>query len=114
MITVVYDGKCGLCSKEINHYSKMAPPNIFNWQYITESADELNKEGISLSEGLRLLHAKDEEGLVHVGVDAFILIWKQLRRWRILAFLVGLPIIRQIANTAYRTLRCAASCSGET
>lgn len=102
MITVFYDGKCGLCSKEINHYRKIAPPNIFNWQDITESADELNKEGISLSEGLRLLHAKDEEGLVHVGVDAFILIWKQLRRWRILAFLVGLPIIRQIANTAYR------------
>ena len=103
MITVFYDGKCGLCSKEINHYRKIAPSNIFNWQDITESADELNKEGISLSEGLRLLHAKDEEGLVYVGVDAFILIWKQLRRWRVLAFLVGLPIIRQIANTAYLT-----------
>ena len=103
MITVFYDGKCGLCSKEINHYRKIAPSNIFNWQDITESADELNKEGISLSEGLRLLHAKDEEGLVYVGVDAFILIWKQLRRWRVLGFLVGLPIIRQIANTAYLT-----------
>lgn len=103
MVTVFYDGKCGLCSKEINHYRKIAPSDIFNWQDITESADELNKEGISLSEGLRLLHAKDEEGLVHVGVDAFILIWKQLRRWRVLAFLVGLPIIRQIANAAYRT-----------
>ena len=103
MITVFYDGKCGLCSKEINHYRKIAPSNIFNWQDITESADELNKEGISLSEGLRLLHAKDEEGLVHVGVDAFILIWKQLRRWRVLGLLVGLPIIRQIANTAYLT-----------
>ena len=102
MITVFYDGKCGLCAKEINHYRKIAPSNIFNWQDITESADELNKEGISLSEGLKLLHAKDEEGLVHVGVDAFILIWKQLKRWRVLAFLVGLPIIRQIANIAYR------------
>ena len=103
MITVFYDGKCGLCSKEINHYRKIAPSNIFNWQDITESAVELNKEGISLSEGLRLLHAKDEEGLFHVGVDAFIIIWKQLRRWRVLAFFVGLPIIRQIANTAYNT-----------
>lgn len=102
MITVFYDGKCGLCSKEINHYRKVAPSNIFNWQDITESADELNKEGISLSEGLRLLHAKDEEGLVYVGVDAFILIWKQLKRWHILASLVGLPIIRHIANAAYR------------
>jgi predicted DCC family thiol-disulfide oxidoreductase YuxK len=102
MITVFYDGKCGLCSKEISHYRKIAPSNIFNWQDITESADELNQEGITLAEGLRLLHAKDNSGQIHVGVDAFILIWKQLSRWRVLAFLVGLPIIRHIANAAYR------------
>jgi predicted DCC family thiol-disulfide oxidoreductase YuxK len=102
MITVFYDGKCGLCSKEINHYRKIAPSKIFNWQDITESADELNQEGITLAEGLRLLHAKDNSGQIHVGVDAFILIWKQLSRWRVLAFLVGLPIIRHIANASYR------------
>ncbi len=102
MIIVFYDGKCGLCSKEINHYRKIAPNGIFDWQDITESADDLKKEGISLSEGLKLLHAKDEEGLIHVGVDAFILIWKHLKRWRILAFCFGLPIIRPIANILYR------------
>jgi predicted DCC family thiol-disulfide oxidoreductase YuxK len=102
MITVFYDGKCGLCSKEINHYRRISPDGIFDWQDITESADDLKKEGISLSDGLKLLHAKDKEGQTHVGVDAFILIWKQLKRWRILAAFVGLPIIRQIANMAYR------------
>ena len=25
LTTVFYDGKCGLCSKEINHYMKIAP-----------------------------------------------------------------------------------------
>ena len=93
MITVFYDGKCGLCSKEVSHYRKIAPAGVFDWQDITESAEDLNKEGISLSEGLKLLHAKDKSGQMHVGVDAFILIWKQLKRWRVLAFLVGLPII---------------------
>lgn len=75
MIIVFYDGKCGVCSKEINHYRKIAPSGMFDWQDITESACELNKKDISLSQGLRLLHAKDDDGLVHVGVDAFILIW---------------------------------------
>jgi len=103
MITVFYDGKCGLCSKEINHYRKIAPSDIFNWQDITESADELSNEGITLSEGLKLLHAKDNSGQIHVGVDAFILIWRQLERWRVLAVLVGLPIIRQIAGMGYKT-----------
>ena len=102
MITVYYDGKCGLCSKEINHYRKISPTGIFNWQDITESADDLKKEGIPLSEGLKLLHAKDSSGQMHVGVDAFILIWKQLKRWRALAALVELPIIRQTADLAYK------------
>lgn len=102
MITVFYDGKCGLCSKEINHYRQIAPIGIFDWQDITESADKLRQEGVSLSVGLKLLHARDRNGQMHVGVDAFILIWKQLKRWRVLAFLVGLPLVRQIANAAYR------------
>jgi len=102
MITVFYDGKCGLCSKEINHYRKIAPVGVFDWQDITESADDLKQEGISLAQGLKLLHAKDSNGQMHVGVDAFILIWKQLKRWRVLAVIVGLPIIRQIAKAAYR------------
>jgi predicted DCC family thiol-disulfide oxidoreductase YuxK len=103
MITVFYDGKCGLCSKEINHYRKIAPNGIFDWQDITEFADDLRKEDVSLSEGLKLLHAKDNSGQMHIGVDAFILIWKQLKRWSVLAVLVGLPVIRQIADMAYRT-----------
>ena len=41
LITVFYDGKCGLCSKEINHYKKIAPQGIFNWQDITECDKEL-------------------------------------------------------------------------
>ena len=102
MIIVFYDGKCGLCSKEINYYRRIARPGIFKWHDITLSAEQLNKEGVSLSEGLKFLHAKDREGTMYVGVDAFILIWRQLDRWRILAFIVGMPIIRHIANVAYR------------
>lgn len=102
MITVFFDGKCGLCSKEINYYRKIAPDGIFIWQDITKSADDLKASGISLSQGLRLLHAKDIDGKFYVGVDAFILIWKQLKRWRLLAIFVSLPIIKQIINFAYK------------
>jgi predicted DCC family thiol-disulfide oxidoreductase YuxK len=102
MISVFYDGKCGLCSKEINHYRKIAPEGVFDWRDITISADDLKQHGISVSEGLKLLHAMDNNGRLHVGVDAFILIWKQLRRWKVLAYIVSLPIIRQIVNVTYR------------
>ena len=103
MITVFYDGKCGLCSKEIKHYRNIAPDGVFDWQDITVSTDDLQNAGISISEGLKLLHAMDNNGRLYVGVEAFILIWKQLKRWQILALFVSLPLIRQIANLAYRT-----------
>ena len=102
MITVYYDGKCGLCAKEIEHYRKIAPDGIFIWQDLTQSATELNALGVSLSDGLKLLHARDEDGGLHVGVDAFLLIWKQLARWRLLGLFVALPLIRQIADIVYR------------
>ncbi len=102
LITVFYDGKCGLCSKEINHYRRIAPSGLFDWQDITESPDALHAEGINLSEGLKILHAKNIDGSLAIGVDAFILIWQQLARWRLLAIFVSLPVVRQFADYAYR------------
>lgn len=101
MITVFYDGTCGLCSREINHYRAIAPSGVFDWQDITASAESLEAEGVSLADGLRRLHARDAAGQLHVGVDAFILMWRQLKRWRVLAAVVALPGVRQIATLAY-------------
>lgn len=102
VITVFYDGQCGLCSKEINHYRRISPEGIFEWQDITITAKGLEKEGITLSQGLRFLHVKDAEGNMHVGVDGFVVIWRQLPRWRVLAALVSLPLVRPLAAVVYR------------
>merc|ERR1711973_18637 len=103
-ISVFYDGKCGLCDKEISHYKKIAPSEIFNWQDITECDKQLRERGVSLAEGLKLLHSVDREGQLHVGVDSFILIWKQLNYlpWGAMASLVSFYPVRKIADAAYR------------
>ena len=102
MITVFYDGKCGLCSKEIRYYKEIAPQGVFDWQDITQSSKALEACAVSYADGLRLLHAKDPDGVMHIGVDAFILIWKELRYWKCLAFLVGLPVIRSLSSVIYK------------
>ena len=106
MITVFYDGKCGLCSREINHYKRVSDDEKFDWQDITESTQALKKHGISFVQGLKHLHATVDSGKVHVGVDAFILIWSNINRWRMLARLTSLPLIYQCACLSYR---CFAS-----
>jgi DNA-binding transcriptional LysR family regulator len=42
-IKVFYDGKCGLCSKEINYYIRIAPINTFDWYDVATKPDDLKK-----------------------------------------------------------------------
>lgn len=122
MIIVFYDGKCGLCSREVSYYRRAAPDGIFNWQDITESQVELERAGLTLSDGLRILHAKDDAGVLHKGVGAFILIWRHLKGWRILASIIALPLMRQVADLLYhwfankrfrRLAHCQLAAKGE-
>ena len=101
MIEVFFDGKCGLCSKEISHYQNIAPNGIFAWMDIANDPAPLLKYGITQSDALRHLHVRDTFGNWHKGAAAFIVIWKQLRYWRLLAAVVGLPIIWPIVNVLY-------------
>ena len=84
MTIVYFDGKCGLCSKEIRYYQKIAPKGVFEWQDIAHDAAPLKALNISQADALRLLHASDKTGKMHIGVDAFILIWNELSvGWRL-------------------------------
>ncbi len=102
MISVFYDGKCGLCRREIEYYKRIAPKGVFQWQDVTVDSSTLQKLGITYADSLRLLHAQDASGKLHVGVDAFILIWQHLPRWKILATIVSFPVIRPAAEIAYK------------
>jgi len=101
MITVFYDGKCGLCRREIAHYIRIAPQAIFEWVDITVTPESFTTLGHAVNDGLKALHVRDTAGTMHVGVAGFITIWQQLPRWRMLAWLVGLPIISPVAQRLY-------------
>ena len=101
MIIVFFDGKCNLCSKEINYYRKIAPKDIFDWQDINIKGNDFIKMGIKTSDGLKILHVLDNN-VLYVGVDAFIKIWNNLSYWKILGMLVSLPVIKQMVGLAYR------------
>lgn len=101
MIKVFYDGKCNMCSKEINYYRKISPSGIFDWQDVNFNNNDLINEGIKTSDALKLLHVIDTNNKLHIGIDAFIVIWKNLKYWNTVAKLVALPIIKQISHFIY-------------
>jgi predicted DCC family thiol-disulfide oxidoreductase YuxK len=102
MTRVYYDGQCGLCRREIDYYKTIAPDGLFAWIDVTRDASSLDALGVSYVQALKLLHVVDDQGRVHIGVDAFIQIWGQLAYWRILAKMTGLPLIYPLAKVAYR------------
>jgi predicted DCC family thiol-disulfide oxidoreductase YuxK len=103
LVKVFYDGKCGLCSKEINYYIKIAPLNTFEWLDIANNPSELKNIKISQHDALMFLHAQDENLKLKVGVDAFILMWSKLKYWRLLSLIIKLPLIYQCTKIVYRT-----------
>ena len=91
MIRVFYDGHCGMCAKEIGHYQRVAPAGVFEWIDITREPEPFEAMGYRVADGLRALHVQDAQGKMHIGVMAFVTIWRQLKHWRLLAFFAGLP-----------------------
>lgn len=103
MIKVFYDGSCGICSKEIQYYRRLAKENNFSWIDITDSSinTQIELEGVTLEQALRSLHVKDHDGSLYKGVDAFILIWKNMPYWKLLGFITSLPIVYNFAKFLY-------------
>ena len=103
MITVYYDGKCGLCRREIEHYKKIQPPGVFGWIDLTEKPDALQAYNISPADALMYLHVLDENGTLHVGFPAFLVIWRGLGGfWSGLAGVMRLPGVRHVAGWGYK------------
>ena len=101
MISVFYDDKCSLCSREIKFYKKIAPKASISWLGISSSSKELKFVKIKRVDALMYLHARDCEGDFYVGVDAFILIWQNLPYFKYLNHVISLPGIYQLANIVY-------------
>ena len=101
-IKVFYDGKCGLCSKEINYYKKIAPKNTFDWYDIATNQNDLKHINVSQYDALMYLHVLDKQSKLNIGVDAFISIWSQLKFWNLLSILIKAPLIYSLAKFMYK------------
>ncbi|WP_306144106.1 thiol-disulfide oxidoreductase DCC family protein [Roseibium sp. MMSF_3412] len=102
MIEVYYDGKCGLCSREIGYYKRLTPKTSIVWNDIATHPELLQGTGMSQSDALLYLRVRDDDGAIQTGLDAFLVIWRQFRGWRLLAMLATLPGIYRGVAFAYR------------
>ena len=85
---VLFDGKCGLCNKEILYYQSIAPKGKFKWVDITIPKNLARYPSINLRDALMNLHVVEGKS-IKSGVDAFICIWSELGYFKLLGLLSG-------------------------
>jgi predicted DCC family thiol-disulfide oxidoreductase YuxK len=100
---VYYNGACPVCGPEINRFRRAARQSAatFAWHDLAAAPEALQARGVSAEAARRRLHAIDAQGRLHVGIDAFALIWQQLPGYRWLAALVRLPVVHGAAVALY-------------
>ncbi len=101
-ISIFYDGKCNLCSKEINYYKKIDEKKKLEFIDVTHEKKKLKKLKINYNDSLMFLHVIDKNGHVHKGVEGFIIIWQELQYWRYLAVFVSFTPVKILVSFFYK------------
>ncbi len=97
---VLFNADCPVCNYEIKHYATYSDARGLAIRFDDLNACDLGRYGVDKDTAARRLHVL-HDGQVHSGIDAFLVLWRRMPRYRPLATIVGLPVIRQLAGAVY-------------
>ena len=102
-VTVLYNDQCPVCSIEIEHYRGLSLRHALHLDFepLSVPGPVYTALGLTLENAKRRLHVRDRHGEVAIGVDAFLVIWRELPGYRLLAKVVQAPGIYHFANLIY-------------
>ena len=105
-VTVLYNGGCPVCAAEMARYRRLggAAPADLAFHDVARDPAPLAPLGLTVDGAKRRLHVLDANGRLIEGMDGFILMWRQMPRYRWLARLVALPGVRWGAIAFYNGL----------
>ena len=98
--SVLYNGNCPVCNFEIRHYARYAGKAGLPIRFDDLNTDARNHWGLDSDTAARRLYVL-HDGKLTSGIPAFLVLWAQMPRYRLLGRIVGLPGIRHIASSAY-------------
>lgn len=97
---VLYNAACPVCRAEIDHYARYTAAQGVAIRYDDLNSDVRADWRIDADSAARRLHVM-QNGQIYTGVDGFLILWRQMPRYRLLALLMGLPLIRPLAGFVY-------------
>ena len=98
---IYFDGACSLCSREMGHYRRKEEADCCDFIDIAAPGFNASSEGLDPQRVIQAMHVRDAEGKLHVGVDAFLEIWKLFPKYRALVPIAQLPGIHHLLRCGY-------------
>lgn len=100
-LSVYYNSACPVCDAGINSQKSKTTSCSVAWNDIHTDNSYAHEVDAEVDTIRKYLHVMDSEGQTHIGIDAFIQLWKYspLEQWK--AKLISLPLIKPIARAAY-------------
>ena len=100
-LTVLYDGACPLCRREIGLYRGLQANTPVCFADISDTTQPL-PPGTTREELLARFHVRSGDGKLLSGAQAFVALWAALPGWRWLALLGRLPGAGWVMERCYR------------
>lgn len=101
-LKVYYDAACPLCRRERQRYeSWQKAAEGVEWLDVNTHDEHLSARGVVPREALLSLHVEDAAGQFHDGIDAYVLLMRRVPRLKLLAWVIGLPVIKPVLTWIY-------------
>ena len=100
-LTVLYDGACPLCRREIGVYRGLQANIPVGFADVSDTAQPLPL-GTTRAQLMARFHVQRADGELLSGARAFLALWATLPGWRWLAFAGRLPGAAWVMECSYR------------
>jgi predicted DCC family thiol-disulfide oxidoreductase YuxK len=100
-LTVLYDGACPLCKREVAVYRGLQADMPLCFADVSDAAVPL-PSGVTREQLLARFHVRQSDGRLLSGARAFLALWSVLPGWRWLAMAGRLPGAAWAMERAYR------------
>ena len=100
-LTVLYDGTCPLCRREIGVYRGLEPNTPLCFADVSDPALPL-PAGTTREQLLARFHVRGSDGRLLGGAEALLALWAALPGWRWLALIGRLPGAAWVMERLYR------------
>ena len=100
VLTVMFDGACPLCRREIGLYQSLTPLESVAW--LDVSVATANLTPADQARYMARFHVRQKDGSLISGAAAFVALWLTMPGWRWLGRFGRLPGITPLLELAYR------------